>query len=199
MNRARRIRWVSPNEDFRRENGMSSYRRTPSSLVDDPATAAPLREVMSRFATGVIVLTVGGEQIHGMTANAFSSVSLDPPTVLCCVSHGAVMHGAITTAGRFGVSVMGADQEEVARYFADKNRPLGPRQFEGIDHFAGARTGVPLLSGALAWLECEIAEAYEAGDHSIFVGTVLSSSRGADRDGLLFFSGRYFHGVQQEP
>ncbi|MEU6948624.1 flavin reductase family protein [Streptomyces sp. NPDC046316] len=176
---------------------MSSSRRSPSGLVDAPVQPAGLREVMSQFATGVIVLTVGGERIHGMTANAFTSVSLDPPTVLCCVSHGAVMHGAITAAGRFGVSVMGAGQEEQARYFADKNRPLGPEQFEEVDTFPGPSTGVPLLSGALGWLECEIAEAYESGDHSIFLSKVLSSSRGSVQDGLVFFSGRYFQGVRQ--
>ncbi|MFI8828839.1 flavin reductase family protein [Streptomyces sp. NPDC053431] len=178
---------------------MSSSRRSPSGLVDAPVQPAGLREVMSRFATGVIVLTVGGERMHGMTANAFTSVSLDPPTVLCCVSHGAVMHGAITAAGRFGVSVMEAGQEEVARYFADKNRPLGPEQFEGVDTFPGPRTGVPLLSGALGWLECEIAGAYESGDHSIFLAGVLGSSLGSgQQDGLVFFSGRYARGVRQQ-
>lgn len=178
---------------------MSSNRRTTSPLVDPPATAAPLREVMSRFATGVVVLTVGGEEIHGMTANAFSSVSLDPPSVLCCISHGAVMYNAITAAQRFAVSIMGADQEGVARYFADKNRPLGPDQFEGVDWFPGQKTQAPLLSGALAWLECEIADSYESGDHSIFIGKVLSSSRGSDQEGLLFFSGRYFNRMQRLP
>jgi flavin reductase (DIM6/NTAB) family NADH-FMN oxidoreductase RutF len=178
---------------------MSSYRRTSSPLVGPAPAETPLREVMSQFATGVIVLTVGGEQIHGMTANAFSSVSLEPPTVLCCISHGAVMHGALTSAGRFGVSVMGADQEEVARHFADKNRPLGPDQFEEVDWFPGRETGVPLLTGALAWLECEVTTAHQSGDHSIFIGDVLSARLGAGQHGLLFFSGRYFHRVQELP
>jgi len=178
---------------------MSSYRRASSPLVGPASAEAPLREVMSQFATGVIVLTVGGEQIHGMTANAFSSVSLEPPKVLCCISHGAVMHGALTAAGRFGVSVMGADQEGVARHFADKDRPLGPDQFEKVDWFPGHETGVPLLTGALAWLECEVATTHRSGDHSIFIGDVLSAGRGAGQHGLLFFSGHYFHRVQQLP
>ncbi|MFJ9113459.1 flavin reductase family protein [Streptomyces sp. NPDC102283] len=184
---------------------MSSNRRNPSPLVDHPAAAAPLREVMSQFTTGVVVLTVGGEQIHGMTANAFSSVSLDPPSVLCCISHGAVMYNAITSARRFGVSIMRADQGPVARYFADKSRPLGPEQFDEVDWFPGGETGVPLLSGALAWLECEIADSYESGDHSIFIGDVLFSGLspelgpGADRDGLLFFGGRFFDGMRRLP
>ncbi|MEV6046927.1 flavin reductase family protein [Streptomyces xanthochromogenes] len=152
-------------------------------------TPATLREAMSRFATGVIVLSVGGEHIHGMTANAFSSVSLDPPKVLCCVSHSAVMHKSVLSAGRFGISVLGAEQEALARHFADKKRPLGPEQFSGLDWRPGAITGAPLLHGALAWLECELSEHHDANDHSIFLGEVVNSGVSADRAGLLFFNG----------
>ncbi|GGY84640.1 flavin reductase family protein [Streptomyces omiyaensis] len=155
------------------------------------AEPASLREVMARFATGVTVLSVGGENIHGMTANAFTSVSLDPPTVLCCVAHSAVMHDAIRSAGHFGVSIMGADQEHLARFFADKKRPLGPAQFTGVDWAPGPRTGAPLLSGALAWLECELSTSYDIGDHSIFVGDVVGTGRSGDTDGLLFFGGAF--------
>lgn len=137
----------------------------------------PLREVMARFATGVVVLSVGGEHIHGMTANAFSSVSLDPPTVLCCVAHDAVMHRAIRSAGHFGVSVLGAGQEALARYFADKKRPLGPEQFDGLEWTAGPVTEAPLLQGATAWLECELSDSHDSGDHSIFVGDVVGATR----------------------
>ncbi|WP_308345014.1 flavin reductase family protein [Streptomyces sp. ISL-94] len=155
------------------------------------ANPAPLREVMSLFATGVTVLSVGGEHIHGMTANAFTSVSLEPPSVLCSVAHSAVMHKAILTAGHFGVSIMGAGQEGLARFFADKQRPLGPPQFADVDWSPGPRTGAPLLEGSLAWLECELSEAYDVGDHSIFIGDVVGSSRGDGQDGLLFFSGGF--------
>ncbi|MER5865499.1 flavin reductase family protein [Kitasatospora sp. NPDC002040] len=150
---------------------------------------------MSRFATGVVVLTVGGEDIHGMTANAFSSVSLDPPLVLCCVAHSAVMHQAVSSAGHFAVSVLGADQEQQARHFADKQRPLGQAQFESVRTRPGTRTGAPLLVGALGWLECELTESYRAGDHSIFVGTVLDSRRGPGQDALLFFEGSFRPGA----
>ncbi|MER7959850.1 flavin reductase family protein [Streptomyces sp. NPDC096030] len=150
-----------------------------------------LRETMSRFATGVIVLSVGGEHVHGMTANAFSSVSLEPPTVLCCVSHSAVMHKAITSARSFGVSVLSAEQESLARHFADKHRPLGPAQFEGIGWRPGEVTQAPLLNGALAWLECELAASHDSGDHSIFIGDVVGASSSTDDPGLLFFNGRF--------
>lgn len=169
-------------------NSVSTEVAAPLGLAAEPAS---LREVMSLFATGVTVLSVGGENIHGMTANAFTSVSLDPPSVLCCVAHSAVMHEAITSAGHFGVSIMGAQQEPLARFFADKKRPLGPGQFAGVDWSPGTRTGAPLLSGALAWLECELSTAYDVGDHSIFIGNVVGTGRGGGEDGLLFFGGAF--------
>ncbi|MEJ2856063.1 MULTISPECIES: flavin reductase family protein [unclassified Saccharothrix] len=153
-----------------------------------------LREAMSRFATGVTVLTVGGEHAHGMTANSFTSVSLDPPLVLCCVARTAVMHEAISGAKQFAVSVMGADQERTARYFADKRRPRGAAQFDVVDWLPGDHTGAPLLSGSLAWLECELEQWYEGGDHTIFLGRVLSCRRGAGTQALLFY-GSAFHQV----
>ncbi|MET8977520.1 flavin reductase family protein [Streptomyces sp. NPDC004539] len=170
--------------------------------TDEPAVhratdgvPASLREVMARFATGVTVLSTGGEHIHGMTANAFTSVSLDPPSVLCCIDRSAVMHRAITAAGHFGVSIMEAGQENLVRFFADKQRPLGPAQFTGVDWSAGACTGAPLLSGALAWLECELSAAHDVADHSIFIGDVVGASRGDARDGLLFFRGGFRRAV----
>jgi flavin reductase (DIM6/NTAB) family NADH-FMN oxidoreductase RutF len=160
-------------------------------LGADPVTPPQLRDVMSQFATGVVVLTVGGTHIHGMTANAFSSVSLEPPLVLCCVAHTAVMHHAITATGRFAISVMAAEQEKCARYFADKTRPLGRAQFDVVNWTPGRHTGAPLLADSLAWLECELAGLHEHGDHSVFLGTVLYSSRGHGRNGLLFFDGGF--------
>ncbi|MET9558471.1 flavin reductase family protein [Streptomyces sp. NPDC006645] len=154
-------------------------------------TPDAMRETMSCFATGVIVLSVGGEHIHGMTANAFSSVSLEPPKALCCVSHSAVMHKAIIAARRFGISILGAEQESLARHFANKKRPLGPEQFEGIDWEPGPSTGVPLLRGALAWLECDLSEFHDSGDHSIFIGDVVNAFSSGGTAGLLFFNGGF--------
>ncbi|MEJ2858517.1 MULTISPECIES: flavin reductase family protein [unclassified Saccharothrix] len=159
----------------------------------DPATPDPadLRSVMGRFATGVVVITVGDEHVHGMTANAFGSVSLDPPLVHCCIAHTAVMHGALAGSGRFGVSVMSADQESAVRYFADRARPLGPTQFDAVDWTPGKHTGAPLLTGALAWLECEVVDVHTAGDHSLFLGRVLSCQLGDDDHALVFYQGRF--------
>lgn len=179
----------------------AGQRPAPAALLaDQPQVVTPqqLRRAVARFATGVVVLTVGGDHIHGMTANAFSSVSLDPPLVLCCVSHAAVMHNAITSTGSFAVSVLGADQETGARYFADQARPLGSRQFRDVSWDPGPRTGSPLLAGSLAWLECELADVFDAGDHSIFLGRVLSSAQATGRSGLIFFDGAYRQVVPAE-
>lgn len=160
----------------------------------DETTQTSLREVMSQFATGVTVLTAGGEHSHGMTANAVTSVSLEPPLVLCCIARTARLHEVILSTRSFGVSMLGADQEDFARYFADRRRPRGLAQFDAVDWWPGPHTGAPLLSGSLAWLECELAEVYDGGDHSIFLGNVLSASRGSSRQALLFFGGG-FHQV----
>ncbi|MFF8956256.1 flavin reductase family protein [Streptomyces sp. NPDC014894] len=156
----------------------------------DELTPSVFRAVMGRFATGVTVITVGGERPHAMTANAFSSVSLEPPSVLCSVGRGAVMHGALTSAGRFAVNILGAGQERLARHFADNDRSLAA-QFDGVPCTAGRETGAPLLGGSLAWLECELTAAHAFGDHTVFIGTVLGTGRIADGRGLLFADGRF--------
>lgn len=150
-----------------------------------------LRGVLGMFATGITVVTSGREHPHGMTANAFSSVSLDPPLVLVCVDRGAVMHEVIRANGSFAVSVLGADQEHIARHFASRNRPRGWMQFEPVAWSAGPQTSAPLIGGALAWLECRLADVLDGGDHSIFLGSVLSLGRGSASGALLFLGGDY--------
>ncbi|MEV2275156.1 flavin reductase family protein [Nocardiopsis sp. NPDC049922] len=150
-----------------------------------------LRRVMSTFATGVTVISVGGDTPHGMTANAFSSVSLDPPLVLCCVSGTARMHKAVVSEGHFAVSVLCAEQEDTARYFADRARPEGLDQFAAVEWFPGPGTGAPLIADALAWLECDVTEEIVAGDHSVFVGRVLHAVTGPERSALLFHGGAF--------
>ncbi|MBT2212819.1 MULTISPECIES: flavin reductase family protein [Actinomadura] len=152
--------------------------------------AKALREAFGTFATGVTIVTVGGAMPHGMTANSFSSVSLDPPLVLVCVDRTAVMHGVLGAAEHFGVSVLAGDQEGVARHFATRRRGLGASQFESVDWWPGPLTGVPLISGALASLECELWRGYDGGDHTIFVGRVTALRRGAGADALLFHGGK---------
>jgi flavin reductase (DIM6/NTAB) family NADH-FMN oxidoreductase RutF len=160
--------------------------------AEQETTQRGLRDVMARFATGITVITARGTLAHAMTANAFTSVSLDPPMVLCCVARTARMHETILDAKGFGVSVLSTEQEALARYFASRGRPSGMAQFDRVDWYPGAHTGVPLLNGSLAWLECDLEEVYAGGDHSIFLGVVRDANSGAGQ-ALLFVGGGMHH------
>jgi flavin reductase len=160
--------------------------------VPPSPTTAEYRAAVGLFATGITVITahaVGQE--HGMTLNAFASVSLDPLLVLVCVERDAVMHKVLGEAGSFALSVLAEDQEPIARYFADSTRPSGAAQFAEVSYRIGRATRAPLLDGALAWIECEVEQNYDGGDHSIFLGRVLTVERGQVRDPLLYFGGAY--------
>ena len=150
------------------------------------------RDAVGRFATGITVLTArAGGFGHGMTANSFTSVSLDPPLVLVCVERDAVMHKVLDDVGSFGVSVLSAGQEVLARYFSDPGRPMGMAQFVPVDWRPGPVTGTPLLHGALAWLECDIEATYGGGDHTVFLGRVRWLELGGGGGPLLYFAGAY--------
>ncbi|OKI01264.1 flavin reductase [Streptomyces sp. CB02923] len=161
-----------------------------------PGTAVPgerrhLRDVLGSFATGIVVLTAGRAEPRGMTANSFTSVSLDPPLVLVCVARTAALHDLVLDEGAFAVSVLSADQEPVARRFADRSRPRGAREFEAVEAAPGPHTGAPLLAGALAWLECRLTAVHDGGDHSIMLGAVLEAHRSAEEPALLFHGGGF--------
>lgn len=150
-----------------------------------------LRSTLGAFATGVTVVTVGGDAPHGMTANSFTGVSLDPPLVSVCVQRDAVMHAVLLEQGSFAVSVLAADQVRAARWFADRRRPLGRAQFDAVDVRPGERTGAPLLVGAVAQFECRLWRTYDGGDHSIFLGVPLTVARGVTDDVLVFHDGAF--------
>lgn len=152
-----------------------------------PLDTAAFRASLSRFASGVTVLTTrtpDGQDL-GMTATAFSSLSLDPPLVLVCIDRVASIAPALEQAEHLAVHVLGADQESLSRRFAQKD---GDR-FAGLDVTRGAG-GVALLPGALVRLECRIVERLPGGDHVIVVAEVLGAEV-ADGDPLLYFRGRY--------
>ena len=150
-----------------------------------------LRQAFGTFATGVTVVTTGGAEPHAMTANSFTSVSLDPPLILVSVDLRARMHHALGATGLFAVSVLSADQEDIARFFADKTRAQGVAEFDSVAWLPGRYTGVPLIAGALATFECEVWRTYDGGDHSIFVGRLLSVDWRSDDEALLFLNGRF--------
>jgi flavin reductase (DIM6/NTAB) family NADH-FMN oxidoreductase RutF len=152
-----------------------------------PADSRMLRRTFGAFATGVTVVTVGGSTPHAMTANSFTAVSLDPPLALVCVGRDAMMHEALAECGGFGVSVLASEQEPVARYFADRRRPVGDAQFEFAEWLPGPCTGAPLLAGAAAHFECKLWRTYDGGDHTIFLGELLAAQRHAAADDTLLF------------
>jgi flavin reductase (DIM6/NTAB) family NADH-FMN oxidoreductase RutF len=149
------------------------------------------RSALGRFATGVTVVTTERDgDVHAMTANAFTSVSLDPPLVLVSVDHRARMHALLPATRRFGVSVLGSDQERTAMHFA--GRPMGdPGQ---LFTWMG---DVPLVRGAIAHVSCTLYAEHPAGDHTLYLGQVVDL---AERTGdpLLFHSG-LFGTMSREP
>jgi flavin reductase len=161
---------------------------TPLGGILDPTL---LRRTFGSFATGVTVVTVGGQEPHGMTANSFTAVSLDPPLILVCVERNAIMHDALLRTGTFGVSVLGAGQEEVARHFASSRRPLGAEQFRMTECRTGELCGAPLIADAVAHFECELWRTYDGGDHTIFLGGLLALAGSTDDDALVFLRGRF--------
>jgi flavin reductase (DIM6/NTAB) family NADH-FMN oxidoreductase RutF len=149
------------------------------------------RKAMGCFATGVTIITLDLEgEVHGMTANVFASVSLDPPLLLVCVDHNARTHAHMHAKKRFGVNILAEHQRVISEYYA---RPV--HIHERAEEEAGARfdrtaQGTPILNGALAYLECKLQSAQDAGDHTIFIAEVeeVVVRQG---DPLLFFRGKY--------
>jgi flavin reductase (DIM6/NTAB) family NADH-FMN oxidoreductase RutF len=152
---------------------------------------AEFRKAMGCFATGVTIITVDlGGQVHGMTANAFASVSLDPLLVLVCVDHKTRTHAHLHAKKRFGINVLGEDQRAISEYYARSDRSHDHAQTEAGARFHRTRHGTPMLQGSLAYLECRLHSAEEAGDHTIFIAEVEDV---VVRQGnpLLFFRGKY--------
>ncbi len=146
-----------------------------------------LRRVMGHFATGVTVITTlnrAGE-LHGLTANAFTSVSLVPPLLLICVDKKADSYPSFEESKVFTVNILKDDQEALSRRFAVS----GGNKFEGVGHRIGAN-GAPILEGVIAWIECKLTAAYDGGDHTIYLGEIQEAET---REGkpLMFFRGGY--------
>jgi 3-hydroxy-9,10-secoandrosta-1,3,5(10)-triene-9,17-dione monooxygenase reductase component len=156
----------------------------------DPIDPQQFREVMGRFVTGVTVVTLAHEgELRGMTANAFSSVSLDPALLLVCVDEHASMHAYFQSSDAFAVNILGADQQEVSKSFAQKGEK---DEVMGGFPFRPGPLGSPILEGVLAWAECRVEHRYAGGDHLIVVGRVvdlgIEHPEGAP---LVFFGGQY--------
>jgi flavin reductase (DIM6/NTAB) family NADH-FMN oxidoreductase RutF len=147
------------------------------------------RRIVGNFATGVTVLTL--PEPHGMTANAVSSVSLDPPLVLVCVDHGTECHELLAGGTDvYCLNILAADQRDLGEYYADM-LDLEADPFESRPTRT-ATTGAPIFENAIGYLDCSIEAAHEAGDHTIYVGRVEAADLlDGDADPLLFFRGEW--------
>jgi flavin reductase (DIM6/NTAB) family NADH-FMN oxidoreductase RutF len=149
------------------------------------------RKAMGCFATGVTVITVDDAgRVEGMTANAFTSVSLNPLLVLVCVERQARTHAHLHARKRFGVNVLSEGQRAIADYYARPDRTHDRAEQESGAHFGRTAHGTPVLQGALAYLECRLQIAQEAGDHTIFIAEV-EDVLVREGDPLLYFGGGY--------
>jgi|SRR6266700_5217129 len=165
---------------------MQKERENLHMQIDDlQIDAVTYRKALGLFASGVAVITtVDGGAIHGMTAHAFCSVSLNPPLVLICIDEKSPMHAILARSGFYGISVLGRNQEIFSRHFA--GRPQ-----EGLHVPFIWRKDCPLLESALVHLVCSVIRTCEAGDHTLYIGKVEYLHYADDHAPLLFYSGKY--------
>jgi flavin reductase len=156
-----------------------------------PLSTSEFRKALGHFATGVTVVTVLRDdgQIHGMTANSFSSVSLEPLQILVCVDRLALTHKFLHERRAFGINILGEDHEAIARYFARTDQEPEAAMRIGVK-FESSQRGTPLLGDTLVQLDCDLDTAIESGDHSIFIGEVVELRMGEGRP-LLFHGGQF--------
>ena len=150
-------------------------------------TGEEFRRACGRFATGVTIASVLDAQgsPHGLTVSSFSAVSLDPPLVLICLGHAVSAIHHFRAAGHFGINILGEDQRALSERFARK----GHDRFDGVAWHAG-ETGVPLLPGALAAIECAVHRIVPMGDHDIVVGEMVHAQV-QEGEPLLHYWGGY--------
>jgi flavin reductase len=144
------------------------------------------RKIMGQFATGVTVVTTGGEAgQHGLTANAVASLSLDPPLVLIAVEKRAFSLDFLKKNRCFAVNILRLEQEEASRRFAT----AGPKDFTGLE-ITTAATAAPILANCLAFVDCRVIDILPGGDHEIFVGEILAGEYHGGEP-LLYYAGGY--------
>lgn len=144
------------------------------------------RKIMGQFATGVTVITLkDGDQTWGMTANAVTSVSLDPPLVLVCVQRDNQTHPKLQSAGCFAMNILAADQQDLS----DRYAYVGPKDCSGLDT-GEDKTGAPILPGTLGYVDCEVREVLSGGDHDIFLAEIVAGQL-SEGEPLLYYQGGY--------
>ena len=166
-------------------------------MPETTLSVAEFRKAMGSFATGVTIITVNVDgEPHGMTANAVASVSLDPLLVLVCVGQSARTHAHLHAKKRFGINILADGQRTLSEYYARITPLHAHAEEEAGARFDRTKLGTPMLHGALAYLECKLQSAHDAGDHTIFIAEVEDV---VVREGgpLLFFKGKY-HRIGEE-
>ncbi len=150
-----------------------------------------LRRAMGRFVTGVTVVTTCGPEgkLEGVTANSFSTVSLEPPLVLWSLGRKSASFASFHAASHFAINILGCEQVDISRHFSTRQ----PDKLAGIAHEPGVG-GCPLLANTIAHFECVRDSVIDGGDHSIFIGRVVRASF-RDGDPLVFSGGRYQRSV----
>jgi len=150
--------------------------------------ARELRNALGRFATGVCVISTlnARDQAVGLTANSFSSVSLDPALVLWCLGNASDVYQTFSAPSKFAINVLSSEQEVHSALYAKKgDHVLDPR------HFSPGENGAPVIRGALASFECDLYTTYEGGDHVIILGQIRNLISQPTGDPLLFYAGAY--------
>ena len=150
------------------------------------------RKCMSEFATGVTVVTTLDDQgeAHGMSANSFTSVCLEPPVVLVCVAHNTHTYQYLERQGHFGVNILSAEQVDIGKYFARK-----PEDRHGDVQYDYAITpvcGIPALKDVLVSFGCQVMGSHVYGDHTIFIAEVKEAYQAEGGAPLLFYRSRWF-------
>jgi len=152
-----------------------------------PVTSDEFRSALSRFPSGITVVTMRDNEgrFHGITVSAFCSLSLEPPRVLVCIEKTTGSHEALLESQAFVVNMLNADQREMSERFASTIE----NKFDGMDLETGL-DGIPILLGCIANLECRVTNSFDGGDHSIFVGEIEKAAV-HDGDPILYFRGGY--------
>ena len=149
-----------------------------------------LRATMRQWVTGVTVVTsVFENEPSGMTVSSFTSVSVEPPTVLVCVNKQAYTHDIIARSGIYAISLLSAGQEDLSNRFAGLEAGVVDR-FEDLEVIT-AETGAPLLPGAIAWLDCRVTMAVDTSTHTIYIAEVLYAKANADLEPLAYHNRHY--------
>jgi flavin reductase (DIM6/NTAB) family NADH-FMN oxidoreductase RutF len=182
-------------QDVAGRREIANYAIFKKSMSSAPLTSLDFRRALSQFATGVTVITVecAPRRVHGMTANSFTSVSLEPPLISVCVDERAHLLPMVKERRTFGVNVLKEDQQNLSEFFARPEQEQEAHEREVARHQVGFQwtaDGIPLLDGVLCQIACRLHGAHVAGDHTIVVGEVLSAQLYPGKP-LIFFRGDY--------